>query len=61
MSFSLNGFYGRKTWAMLDSCAKCRKPYQSGVWHTYECKDGKSTVYWILCGDCHEKNEKVDA
>lgn len=55
---SLKAYFGRNTYAMLGECAMCHKPYNGGIWHTYQSDTDDTTSYFILCEECDRKGEQ---
>ena len=52
---SIDAQFGRKTYALLDSCMYCGKEYEErDEWHTLcsSVKDGKTTAWLLICDTC---------
>ena len=48
--------YGHRTWAMLDKCSRCRRPFNGDYgWRTLRHDDGKDHVVTVMCGECHAR------
>ena len=53
MAYPLSAYFGRKTYASLDECAYCKKPYNEAErWHTLKAVHGNIDLWCIACDEC---------
>lgn len=61
MAYPIEAYYGRKTYALLDECCFCGKPYaDTGEWHTVQGGRDKMDTWLIICDECHKKLEEQE-
>ena len=61
MAYPISAYFGRKTYAFLEKCCFCGKPYnESGEFTTMQSENGKVDVWLIACKPCMEKLEADD-
>lgn len=56
MAYPISAYFGRRTYAHLDACVYCQKPYDEAErWHTLQQSIANIDLWMIACDECfHE-------
>ena len=58
MSKHIEAPYGQRTYALLDKCVICGKPYQGCGWHTVRMDKEHDLTVMLLCEKCRKERCK---
>ena len=58
MGYPLKAYYGRRTFALLDECCSCKRPYdERDDWNTLQNSSEHGDVWLLMCDECRKAIE----